>query len=106
MNFIRLYLSYYLARNSILYVFIILEVTYIHTYITTLGADFKNNQTNKQLNKFIWTNRKQIKFCFYLPIGLKRFVKLFSCLIVLIIRSLVNRTTTLVYIVAQYVEDN
>ena len=39
-----------------------------------LEADFKNNQTTKQLNKFIWTNRKQVKFCFYLPIGLRKFV--------------------------------
>ena len=38
------------------------------------GADFKNNKTTKQLNKFIWTNRKQVKFCFYLPIGLNKFV--------------------------------
>ena len=34
-----------------------------------LGADFKNNQTTKQLNSYIWTNRKQVKFCLYLPIG-------------------------------------
>ena len=34
-----------------------------------LGADFKNNQTTKQVNNSIWTNRKQVKFCFYLPIG-------------------------------------
>ena len=33
------------------------------------GADFKNNQTTKQVNNSIWTNRKQVKFCFYLPIG-------------------------------------
>ena len=47
-----------------------------------LGADFKNNQKVKQLNNFIWTNRKQVKFCFYLPIGQNRIVQLFSCLIV------------------------
>ena len=28
------------------------------------GADFKNNETTKQRNNFIWTNRKQVKFCF------------------------------------------
>ena len=37
--------------------------------ICSLGADFKNNQTTKQLNNLIWTNRKQGKFCFHLPIG-------------------------------------
>ena len=47
-----------------------------------LGAEFKNNQTTKQLNNFIWTNRNQVKFCFYLPIGPNRIVQLFSCLIV------------------------
>ena len=35
------------------------------------GADFKNNQTTKQLNNFIWTNRKQVKFFF--SIGLNKF---------------------------------
>jgi len=34
-----------------------------------LRAYFKNNQTTKQVNNSIWTNRKQVKFCFYLPIG-------------------------------------
>ena len=44
-----------------------------------LGADFKNNQTTKQESRkeyccflaeyFIWTNRKQVQFCFYLPIA-------------------------------------
>ena len=29
-----------------------------------LEVDFKNNQTTKQLNDFIWTNRKQAQFCF------------------------------------------
>ena len=48
-----------------------------------LGADFKNNQTTKQLNNSIWTNRKQVKFCFYLPIGPNK-----NCLIVFKIRSL------------------
>ena len=36
--------------------------------------NFKNNQTTKQLNNFIWTNRKQVKFCFYLAIGLQLIV--------------------------------
>ena len=39
-----------------------------------LGADFKNNQPTKQLTNFIWTNRKQVKCCFYLPIGPIRIV--------------------------------
>ena len=42
---------------------------FIHTQRTNLRADFKNNQTTKQVNNYIWTNRKQVKFCFYLPIG-------------------------------------
>ena len=41
------------------------------------GADFKNNQTTKQVNNYIWTNRKRVKFCFYLPIGPNK-----NCLIV------------------------
>ena len=45
-----------------------------------LGADFKNNQTTKQENNSIWTNRKQVKFCFYLPIGPNKFF--FNCLFV------------------------
>ena len=57
----------------------------IHPWIQ--GADFKNNQTTKQWNKFIWANRKQAKFCFFLPISLNRFVSLVSCLIVFKIRS-------------------
>ena len=52
------------------------------------GADIKNNQTTKQLNNYIWNNRKQVKFCFYLPIGSNKFFKLFSCLLVFKIRSL------------------
>ena len=44
-----------------------------------LGADFKNNQTTKQVNNSIWTNKKQVKFCFYLPIGPNK-----NCLIVLL----------------------
>ena len=43
------------------------------------GADFKNNQTTKQVNNSIWTNRKQVKFCFYLPIGPNK-----NCLLVLL----------------------
>ena len=39
-----------------------------------LGADFKNNHTTKQLNNFIWTNRKQLQFCFYLSIGLNKII--------------------------------
>ena len=31
-------------------------------------------QRTKQLNNFIWTNRKQVQFCFYLPIGHGRYV--------------------------------
>ena len=49
----------------------------VHYYLIkfTLEADFKNNQTmNKNLLKniivfFYMTNRKQVNFCFYLPIG-------------------------------------
>ena len=47
-----------------------------------LGADFKNNQSTKQLNNFIWTNMKQVKFCFYLLIGPNKIVQLFNCLVV------------------------
>ena len=36
-----------------------------------LGADFKNNQTTKQLNSFIWTNRKVETKLYLLPIGPK-----------------------------------
>ena len=36
-----------------------------------MGADFKNNQTTKQSNNSIWTNRKHVKFYLYLPIGPK-----------------------------------
>ena len=46
------------------------------------GVDFKNNQTTKQLNNSIWTNRKQVKFCFHLHIGPNKI-----CLIVFKIRS-------------------
>ena len=45
---------------------------------SSLGADFKNDQTTKQLNNSIWTNSEQVKYCFYLPIGPK---KLFNCLV-------------------------
>ena len=45
----------------------------------SLRADFKNNQTTKQVNNYIWTNRKQVKFCFYLPIGPNE-----NCLLVLL----------------------
>ena len=38
------------------------------------GADYENNQTIKQLNYFIWTNRKQVTLCFYLPIGPNKIV--------------------------------
>ena len=44
-----------------------------------LRADFKNNQTTKQVNNYILTNRKQVKFCFYLPIGPNK-----NCLLVLL----------------------
>ena len=33
------------------------------------GADFKQYRTTKPFNNLIWTYRKQVKFCFYLPIG-------------------------------------
>ena len=51
-------------------------------YWDNLRADFKNNQTTKQVNNYIWTNRKQVKFCFYLPIGPNKncvLVLLFDC---------------------------
>ena len=51
------------------------------------GADFKNNQTTKQLNNFIWANRKVELKLNLLPIGPNRFVLLFSCLVVFKIRS-------------------
>ena len=38
-----------------------------------LGANFVKNQTTKQLKKN-WIKRKQVKFCFYLPIGPNRIV--------------------------------
>ena len=53
-----------------------------------LGADFKNIQTTKQLNNFIWTNRKVETKMYLLPIGPKRIVWLLGCLIVFKIRSL------------------
>ena len=52
----------------------------------TLGADFKNNQTTKQVNKSIQTNRKLETKLYLLPIG--PIVYLLSCLIVFKIRSL------------------
>ena len=45
-------------------IYIILPLWFIVSF------HFKNNQTTKQVNNSIWTNRKQVKFCFYLPIGL------------------------------------
>ena len=51
------------------------------------GADFKNNQTTKHLNNFIWANRKVELKLNLLPIGPNRFVKFFSCLVVFKIRS-------------------
>ena len=57
-----------------------------HVFLTFQRADLKNNQTTKQSNNIIWTNRKQEKFCFYLPIGPNKIVQLFSCLIVFKIR--------------------
>ena len=34
-----------------------------YNFEENLGVDFKNNQTTKQVNNSIWTNRKQVKFC-------------------------------------------
>ena len=51
----------------------------LYIYPHLLGADFKNNQRTKQVNDSIWTNRKQVKICFYLPIGPNK-----NCLIVLL----------------------
>ena len=39
-----------------------------------LGADFKNNQTTKQLNNSIWANRKVETKLYLLPIGPIRIV--------------------------------
>ena len=55
-----------------------------------LGADFKNNQTTKQLNNFIWTNRKVETKLYLLPIGPN---KMFNCLVVFKIRSLERRNS-------------
>ena len=44
-----------------------------------LGADFKNNQTTKRLNNYIWTNRKQVNFCFCFLLAQ---IELFNCLVV------------------------
>ena len=41
--------------------------------------------TIKQLNNYIWTYRKQVKFCFYLPIGPN---KIFNCLVLLIVSQI------------------
>ena len=41
----------------------------IFTLFFILGADFKNNQTTKQLNNLIWTNRKVETKLYLLPIG-------------------------------------
>ena len=56
------------------------------------GADFKNNQTTKQVNNSIWTNRKQVKFCFYLPIGPNK-----NCLIVLLFDFKIRSQETRLY---------
>ena len=42
-------------------------------YIIAQGADFKNNQTTKQLNKFIQTNGKVETKLYLLPIGPNKF---------------------------------
>jgi len=54
------------------------------------GTDFKSKQTTKQLNNFIWTNRKVETKLYLLPIGPNEFVWLFRFLVVLRIRSLNN----------------
>ena len=61
-----------------------------------LRADFKNNQTTKQLTIFIWTNRKVETKIYLLPIGPDIIIYLFGCLIVYKIRSqsLNKRRTT------------
>ena len=41
----------------------------VYKYGFGLGADFKNKQTTKQLNKFIQTNRKVETKLYLLPIG-------------------------------------
>ena len=52
----------------------ITDYFYFFLVCDALEADFKNNQTIKQLNNFIWTNMKQVKFCLYLSIGLNKIV--------------------------------
>ena len=42
-----------------------------HLACPQLGADCKNKQTTKQLNNFIWTNRKVDTKLDLLPIGLR-----------------------------------
>ena len=49
-----------------------------YTLCGTRERILKNNQTTKQLNNYI-ANRKQVKFCFYLPIGLNKIVWSFYC---------------------------
>ena len=44
---------------------------------TDQGAHFKNIKQLKNEKNFIWTDRKQVKFCFHLPIGPNRIVRLF-----------------------------
>ena len=46
-------------------------ITLIHSrtvFILIQGADFKNNQTTKQVNNSIWTNRKQANENIFLEI--------------------------------------
>ena len=57
---------------------------------TSLGADFKNNQTTKQLNNFYLDQKEGRTKLYLLPIGPDRIVYLFGCLIVFKIRSLVT----------------
>ena len=60
--------------NYVLYMCVQTRVEIAEIKRFNLGADFKNNLTTQQLNNFIWTNRKQVNFCFYLPIGLNKLV--------------------------------
>ena len=49
------------------------QVTY-QIQFKLLGADFKNKETTKQLNNFIWTNRKVKPKLYLLPIGSNKVV--------------------------------
>ena len=82
---INKFFFYVRKKNIILATIVLILTTFLRIVCRDLSehellrADFKNNQTTKQVNNYIWTNRTQVKFCFYLPIGPNK-----NCLLVLL----------------------